>query len=162
GKTTTLYSAMLEIYTPARKIITIEDPVEYKIEGITQIPVRPRRGLTFASGLRSIVRQDPDGIMGGEIRDKENAEIAIRAALTGHLVLSTLHTNDAPGAIARLLDMGIEPFLVASSLQGALGQRLVRRLCPACRRETIPEPALARQFEVQALPEHIWEAAPGG
>ena len=162
GKSTTLYGSLMEIYTPARKIITIEDPVEYKIHGVNQIPVRPKRGLTFATGLRAIVRQDPDIIMVGEIRDKETAEIAIRSALTGHLVLSTLHTNDAPGAITRLLDMGIEPFLVASSLQGALGQRLVRRLCPRCRRPAAPEPGLAARFGVERLPNHIYEAAVGG
>src|SRR5205814_2168466 len=131
--TTTLYGALMEIFTPERKIITIEDPVEYKIEGITQIPVRPRRGLTFATGLRSIVRQDPDVIMVGEIRDRETADIAIRSALTGHLVFSTLHTNDAPGAIARLLDMGVEAFLITSSLVAVLAQRLVRVICAHCK-----------------------------
>jgi general secretion pathway protein E len=124
--------------------------------------VRPKRGLTFATGLRAIVRQDPDIIMVGEIRDRETADIAIRSALTGHLVFSSLHTNDAPGAITRLLDMGVEPFLVASSLQGALGQRLVRRLCRHCRRPVLPDPLLARQFGVSALPENIWEAARDG
>jgi type II secretory ATPase GspE/PulE/Tfp pilus assembly ATPase PilB-like protein len=158
GKTTTLYSALLKIYTPEKKIITIEDPVEYQIHGINQIPVRPKRGLTFVSGLRSIVRQDPDIIMVGEIRDRETADIAIRSALTGHLVFSTLHTNDAPGAVTRLLDMGVEPFLIASSIQGVLGQRLVRRLCRTCRAPVRPEPALREQFEVESLPERIYEA----
>ena len=133
GKTTTLYAALNSIYTPSVKIITIEDPVEYQLNGIIQIPVNPRRGLTFARGLRHILRQDPDIVMVGEIRDKETADIAIRAALTGHLVFSTLHTNDAAGAITRLIDMGIEPFLLASSIEGVLAQRLVRRVCPYCR-----------------------------
>ena len=133
GKTTTLYAALNSIYSPSVKIITIEDPVEYQLNGIIQMPVNPRRGLTFARGLRHILRQDPDIVMVGEIRDKETADIAIRAALTGHLVFSTLHTNDAAGAITRLIDMGIEPFLLASSIEGVLAQRLVRRVCPYCR-----------------------------
>ncbi len=157
GKTTTLYSGLLRIFTPEKKIITIEDPVEYQIHGVNQIPVRPKRGLTFASGLRSILRQDPDIIMVGEIRDRETADIAIRSALTGHLVFSTIHTNDAPGAVTRLLDMGVEPFLIASSLQGALGQRLVRRLCRVCRRAVKADPAWLTQFEVDNLPEHVYE-----
>jgi len=132
GKSTTLYSVLSRINTTDRKIITIEDPVEYQTENIQQIQVNPKIGLDFASGLRHIVRQDPDVIMVGEIRDRETAEIAIHAALTGHLVFSTLHTNDAPGAISRLLDMGIENFLVSSSLAGVLSQRLVRRLCKNC------------------------------
>jgi type II secretory ATPase GspE/PulE/Tfp pilus assembly ATPase PilB-like protein len=160
GKTTTLYSVLREIFTPEKKIITIEDPVEYQMTGVNQIPVRPKRGLTFASGLRSILRQDPDIIMVGEIRDQETADIAIRAALTGHLVFSTLHTNDAPGAITRLLDMGIEPFLVASSIQGVLGQRLVRKLCAKCRRAVAPDPSISVHFGVTALPDAIYE--PGG
>jgi type II secretory ATPase GspE/PulE/Tfp pilus assembly ATPase PilB-like protein len=135
GKTTTIYSILTGIYTTEKKILTIEDPVEYELPGVGQIPVRPARGFTFATGLRSILRQDPDVIMVGEIRDSETAEIAIRAALTGHLVFSTLHTNDAAGAITRLLDMGIEAFLISSSLEGVLAQRLVRRVCAACRRE---------------------------
>jgi type II secretory ATPase GspE/PulE/Tfp pilus assembly ATPase PilB-like protein len=133
GKTTSLYAGLSEIYSPERKIITIEDPVEYQLHGITQIQVHPQIGLTFAGGLRHIVRQDPDVIMVGEIRDAETADIAIHAALTGHLVLSTLHTNDAAGAVSRLLDMGAEPFLVASSLIGSIAQRLVRVICPRCR-----------------------------
>ncbi len=140
GKTTTLYAALNKIYTPAKKIITIEDPVEYQLDGINQIPVNPKRGLGFANGLRAIVRQDPDIIMVGEIRDRETADIAIRSALTGHLVFSTLHTNDAPGAVTRLVDMGIEPFLLASSLEGVLAQRLVRTICPHCRQPHHPEP----------------------
>ena len=162
GKSTTLYASLMQIYSPRKKIITIEDPVEYKIQGINQIPVRPKRGLTFATGLRAIVRQDPDVIMVGEIRDRETADIAIRSALTGHLVFSTLHTNDAPGAITRLLDMGVEPFLVASSLQGAMGQRLVRRLCPHCRVRVRPDTTLRDKFAVDELPEFIWNAREKG
>ncbi|MDD5727525.1 MAG: ATPase, T2SS/T4P/T4SS family [Victivallales bacterium] len=133
GKTTTLYSVMRQLNNNSRKIITIEDPVEYQLQGLSQMQVNPRIGLTFASGLRHIVRQDPDVILVGEIRDRETAEIAINAALTGHLVLSTLHTNDAAGAVTRLLDMGVESFLVASALFGVLSQRLVRVVCPECR-----------------------------
>ena len=132
GKTTTLYCVMKILNAEDTKIITLEDPVEYQMPGLTQIQVRAQIGLTFASGLRSIVRQDPDIILVGEIRDRETAEIAIHAALTGHLVLSTLHTNDAPGAISRLLDMGVEGFLISSALLGVLSQRLVRRICPEC------------------------------
>ncbi len=133
GKTTTLYSAISRIDSVKRKIITIEDPVEYQFERLSQIPVNPQIGLTFAAGLRHIVRQDPDVILVGEIRDKETADIAINAALTGHLVLSTLHTNDAAGAITRLLDLGVENFLVSSALFGVLSQRLVRIICPDCK-----------------------------
>jgi general secretion pathway protein E len=133
GKTTTLYGSLNNINSPDKKIITIEDPVEYQLNGVNQIHVKPQIGLTFASGLRSIVRQDPDVIMVGEIRDAETAEIAIQAALTGHLVFSTLHTNDAAGAVSRLLEMGVEDYLLASSLLGVLAQRLVRRICPDCR-----------------------------
>ena len=136
GKTTTLYSVLSGIYTPEKKILTIEDPVEYELSGVAQTPVRPSRGFTFATGLRSILRQDPDVVMVGEIRDGETAEIAIRAALTGHQVFSTLHTNDAAGAITRLLDMGVEAFLISSSLVGVLAQRLVRRLCSKCKTES--------------------------
>ena len=132
GKTTTLYSLLQSIYTPELKIITIEDPVEYELPGIAQIPVRASRNFTFATGLRAILRQDPDVVMVGEIRDNETAEIAVQAALTGHLVLSTVHTNDAVGAVTRLRDMGIEPFLLASCLRAVIAQRLVRRLCAAC------------------------------
>ena len=141
GKTTTLYAALDKINRVDLKIITVEDPVEYQLKGVNQIPVRPKIGLSFASGLRHIVRQDPDVIMVGEIRDLETAEIAIQAALTGHLVFSTLHTNDAPGAVTRLQDMGCEPYLVASVLNGVLAQRLVRRICPACRAPDHPDPA---------------------
>jgi general secretion pathway protein E len=133
GKTTTLYGALDKINSPEKKIITIEDPVEYQLFGVNQIHVKPQIGLTFANGLRSIVRQDPDVIMVGEIRDAETAEIAIQAALTGHLVFSTLHTNDAAGAVSRLLEMGVEDYLLASSLLGVLAQRLVRQVCKKCR-----------------------------
>ena len=133
GKTTTLYGALDKINSPEKKIITIEDPVEYQLKGVNQIPVKPKIGLSFANGLRHIVRQDPDVIMVGEIRDLETAEIAIHAALTGHLVFSTLHTNDAPGAITRLQDMGVESYLVTSVLEGILAQRLVRRICGHCK-----------------------------
>lgn len=140
GKTTTLYAALSKLYDPRKKIITIEDPVEYELTGINQIPVNPKRGLTFATGLRHILRQDPDVIFVGEIRDGETADIAIRSALTGHLIFSTLHTNDATSSIGRLIDMGAEPYLVASVLEGALAQRLGRRICPNCAaREPIPE-----------------------
>ncbi|MGE3953587.1 MAG: GspE/PulE family protein [Parachlamydiales bacterium] len=133
GKTTTLYSALSELQSDRINIMTVEDPVEYRLPGVAQIGVRPKIGLTFASGLRHILRQDPDVIMVGEIRDRETAEIAIQASLTGHFVLSTLHTNDAPSAITRLVDMGIESYLISSSIVGVLAQRLVRTLCPHCR-----------------------------
>jgi general secretion pathway protein E len=146
GKTTTLYAALDKINSPDRKILTVEDPVEYQLKGVNQIPVKSKIGLTFATGLRHIVRQDPDVILVGEIRDLETAEIAIQAALTGHLVFSTLHTNDAPGAITRLQDMGVESFLLSSVLEGVLAQRLVRRICRACREPETPSPA-----DLQAL-----------
>ncbi|MBP2653919.1 MAG: epsE [Firmicutes bacterium] len=139
GKTTTLYSTLVEINSPAKNIITIEDPVEYMLAGVNQILVNPKAGLTFANGLRSILRQDPNIVMVGEIRDGETADIAVRAALTGHLVLSTLHTNDAAGAISRLIDMGAEPFLVASSILGVVAQRLVRIICPNCKESYLLE-----------------------
>lgn len=139
GKTTTLYGALDKINSPALKIITIEDPVEYELRGINQIQVNPKIGLSFASGLRHIVRQDPDVILVGEIRDMETAEIAVQSALTGHLVFSTLHTNDAPGAITRLLDMGVENYLVASCVEGILAQRLVRKICDSCKEPVEPE-----------------------
>lgn len=138
GKTTTLYSALWEIFNEEINIMTIEDPVEYKLKGIAQIAVHPKIGLTFAQGLRHILRQDPDVVMIGEIRDSETAEIAIQAALTGHLVLSTLHTNDAPAAMPRLIDMGIEPYLLSSTVVGVVAQRLVRRVCPNCRERYTP------------------------
>jgi general secretion pathway protein E len=146
GKTTTLYAALSRINTSDKNIITIEDPIEYQLRGIGQMQVNPRIDLTFAAGLRSILRQDPDVIMVGEIRDAETAEIAIQAALTGHLVFSTLHTNDSFGAVSRLLDMGIEPFLVSSSLLGVMAQRLVRRVCPMCRQAYAPEEREIREL----------------
>lgn len=146
GKTTTLYGALNKINLPDKKIVTIEDPVEYQINGINQIHVNPQIGLTFAAGLRSIVRQDPDVIMVGEMRDLETAEIGIRAALTGHLVFSTLHTNDAPSAVARLVDMGAQDYLLASSILGILAQRLVRVICPHCKVEQEVQPELLQEI----------------
>ena len=147
GKTTTLYGALQNINTPDKKIITIEDPVEYQIRGINQIHVKPQIGLDFASGLRSIVRQDPDVIMVGEIRDAQTADVAIQAALTGHLVFSTVHTNDAAGAITRLLDMGIENYLISSALLGILAQRLVRVICKSCIEPIEVAPALIAEID---------------
>ena len=138
GKTTTLYSSLLEIRSPENKIITTEDPVEYQLDGINQIQVHSKIGLTFAASLRSILRHDPDVVLVGEIRDQETAENAIQASLTGHLVFSTLHTNDAAGAFTRIVDMGIEPFLVSSTVEGIMAQRLLRRLCPACKEAFTP------------------------
>ncbi|MDD2764645.1 MAG: GspE/PulE family protein [Opitutaceae bacterium] len=142
GKTTTLYSCLRIINRPERKILTAEDPVEYEIEGVMQLPVNPLIGLTFATALRSFLRQDPDVLMVGEIRDLETARIAIQAALTGHLVLSTLHTNDAAGAVTRLIDMGVEPYLIGATLEAVLAQRLVRCICPDCREPDAPPAAL--------------------
>jgi type II secretory ATPase GspE/PulE/Tfp pilus assembly ATPase PilB-like protein len=139
GKTTTLYASLDKINQPDRKMITIEEPVEYLLKGINQIQVMPKIGLTFANGLRSIVRQDPDIIMVGEIRDLETAGISVHASLTGHLLFSTLHTNDAPSAITRLIDMGVENYLVSSTLIGVMAQRLVRRICSECR-DSYPAP----------------------
>ncbi len=136
GKTTTLYACLAQINDIERKIVTIEDPIEYHLHGINQIQVAPRAGLTFARGLRSVLRHDPDVLLVGEIRDRETAELAVQASLTGHLVFSTLHTNDAPGAAVRLIDMGVEPYLVASSVEVVMAQRLVRTVCPQCREET--------------------------
>jgi len=148
GKTTTLYACLNKINSPELNILTVEDPVEYELRGISQMPVQPKIGLTFAAGLRSFLRQDPDVIMVGEIRDHETAEIAIHASLTGHLVFSTLHTNDAAGAIARLVEMDVQPFLIASSLLAVLAQRLVRRLCPECRQPYIPSDQDLRSLEL--------------
>lgn len=141
GKSTTLYASLNRIVTDEVKAITVEDPVEYHVKGVNQIQVNHQVGLDFAAGLRSILRHDPDIVMIGEIRDKETAEAAIQASLTGHLVFSTLHTNDAAGAITRLLDMGVEPFLVSSSVEGIMAQRLVRRICPSCALDITPDPA---------------------
>lgn len=140
GKSTTLYSSLMTINNVAKNIITVEDPVEYRINGVNQVSINNKAGLTFANALRTILRQDPNVIMVGEIRDKETAEIAINAALTGHLVLSTLHTNDAAGAVTRLIDMGVEPFLIVSALRGVIAQRLVRRICPECKKAYTPGP----------------------
>jgi type IV pilus assembly protein PilB len=146
GKSTTLYAALIELNTPDKNVITIEDPVEYELDGVTQVQVSTKAGLTFANGLRSMVRADPDVIMVGEIRDRETAQIAVEAALTGHLVLSTLHTNDAPTAITRLTEMGIEPFLVASAIDCVVAQRLVRTLCAHCKRRAILPAATLREY----------------
>ena len=146
GKSTTLYTALSRLNTQERKIITVEDPVEYQLPGINQIQVKPQIGMTFAGALRSIVRQDPDIIMVGEMRDLETARIAVQSALTGHLVLSTLHTNDAAGGITRLLDMGVDDYLLTSTINGILAQRLVRRLCPVCRERYQPLPELGLKF----------------
>ncbi len=149
GKTTTLYAALNEIKSPHKNISTVEDPVEYKLEGINQVQIKPSIGLTFANTLRSFLRQDPDIIMVGEVRDLETAQICIRSSLTGHLVLSTLHTNDAPGAISRLIDIGIEPYLISSSLILVGAQRLVRRLCPECKEAYETTPKLTADFNIK-------------
>jgi type IV pilus assembly protein PilB len=151
GKTTTLYSALREVNTEDVKILTAEDPVEYEVEGIMQVPINHQVGLTFAAALRSFLRQDPDTIMVGEIRDLETAQIAVQASLTGHVVLSTLHTNDAPGAVTRLIDMGLEPFLISASLEGVLAQRLLRRVCKSCRTAYEPDKEVINMLEVDAL-----------
>jgi general secretion pathway protein E len=146
GKSTTLYSALLELDTREKNAVTLEDPIEYQLEGISQTQINLKKGMTFAGGLRSVLRQDPDIIMVGEIRDSETAMMAVQAALTGHLVFSTLHTNDAASAVTRMMDLGIEPYLLASSLVSVLAQRLVRRLCLECRAPTefLPEVGIKR------------------
>lgn len=159
GKTTTLYSALSKINSSNRNIITIEDPVEYQIKGLGQMHVNPKIGLSFAAGLRSILRQDPDVIMIGEIRDKETAEIAIQASLTGHLVLSTLHTTDTATAVTRLIDMGIEPYLVASSVSAVIAQKLVRVLCNDCKFEYAPAPDELKIFHRITAPQKLWRAS---
>ncbi len=159
GKTTTLYAALRLLNDGSRNILTVEDPVEYAVDGVGQMQVNPKVGLSFATGLRAILRQDPDTVMVGEIRDGETAEIAIQAALTGHLVLSSVHTNDAPGAITRLRDMGIEPFLLASTLRLVIAQRLVRRLCPEC---SVPAPADAAVAALIGVPENSPIRTAGG
>ena len=161
GKTTTLYTALSKIDADAHKIITVEEPVEYQLPGINQIQVHQQIGLTFANALRSILRQDPDIIMIGEMRDGETAQIAVQSALTGHLVLSTLHTNTAAGAIVRLQDMGIEPYLITSSVNGVLSQRLVRRLCDQCKQAYVPEPSLLASSGLQRMglhPAHLYKS----
>jgi type II secretory ATPase GspE/PulE/Tfp pilus assembly ATPase PilB-like protein len=140
GKSTTLYACLNDVNTPEVNIVTVEDPIEYDITGVNQVQINPKAGITFAAGLRSILRQDPDIVMVGEIRDKETASIAFQASQTGHLVLTTLHTNDAPSAVTRLVDMGLEPYIISAGLSCVLGQRLVRKLCPKCR---IPDPKTA-------------------
>ena len=149
GKTTTLYSFLRELNKPTVNIITVEDPVEYSMEGVNQIQVNPKADLTFATSLRSILRQDPDIIMVGEIRDEETAQIAIRAAITGHLVLSTLHTNDAPGAVTRLIDMGIPSYLVSDAMVAVISQRLIKRLCPHCKKPVLPTPEQRRSLNIK-------------
>jgi type IV pilus assembly protein PilB len=163
GKSTTLYSAVRETLNPEDNVVTVEDPVEYQLEGVNQVQVQPKRGLTFASALRSILRQDPDTILIGEIRDQETIEIAVKAALTGHLVLSTLHTNDAPSTITLMVDMGVDPFMVASSTLLVSAQRLCRKLCNACREPMEPPPAerlqaLGMAEEDLAVPQTFFQA----
>jgi type IV pilus assembly protein PilB len=148
GKTTTLYSALQLLNTPERNIVTIEDPVEYCLQGINQIQVNREAGLSFSEALRSVLRQDPDVVLVGEIRDPETAELAVSAALTGHLVLSTLHTNDAPGAVSRLINLGVQPFMVASALLGCVAQRLMRTCCPKCKTSYTPEPEELEEMSV--------------
>ena len=162
GKTTTLYTILDMIRSPQRNIITIEDPVEYRIAGISQIQVNDKVGMTFASGMRSLLRQDPDVLMVGEIRDPETADIAIHAALTGHLVLSTLHTNDAPTAATRLLDLGIPPYLLSSSILGAMAQRLVRNLCPHCKERYTPDSRELSRLGMDRLPDNAQCCRPKG
>jgi type IV pilus assembly protein PilB len=157
GKTTTLYGALQRLHTPDKNIITIEDPVEYQLEGIKQMQINPKAGVTFATGLRSMMRADPDVIMVGEVRDKETAQIAVEAALTGHLVLSTLHTNDAPTAIARLIEMGVEPFLVASAVDCVVAQRLARTLCEHCKTPVSVEGKIVREHGFD-VPDDVVEA----
>ena len=155
GKTTTLYASLIELNTPDRKLLTVEDPIEYQLDGVNQVQIKPQIGLTFAHVLRSILRHDPDIIMIGEIRDLETAQIAIQAALTGHLVLSTLHTNNAASTLTRLLDMGVEDYLLTSTLNGIVAQRLVRRLCEHCREPYTPLPELLAQLGL-AGPQQFW------
>jgi general secretion pathway protein E len=152
GKTTTLYTGLLALNSVARKVVTIEDPIEYQLHGITQIQVKPQIGLDFASLLRSILRQNPDVIMVGEIRDLETAQVAVQAALTGHLVLSTLHTNSAAASISRLRNMGLEDYLLNAVLRGIVAQRLVRRLCMECRRPEVAAPEVVERFGLEGRP----------
>jgi general secretion pathway protein E len=160
GKTTTLYASLSVMNTADRKILTIEDPIEYRLAGINQTQVNPQIGLTFAAALRSFLRQDPDVMMVGEVRDLETAQVAVQAALTGHTILSTLHTNSAAAAVTRLLDMGVEPFLITSTLNAVLAQRLVRRLCPDCREAFVPTPETFAALGVEGFAcEHLWRPA---
>ena len=151
GKTTTLYAAMGLRRATAEKIVTVEDPVEYHLGGVTQVPINTKAGMTFGSALRSILRQDPDVLMVGEMRDRETAQIAVQASMTGHLVFSTLHTNDAASAVARLVDLGIEPYMIAAALEGVLAQRLVRRVCPDCRERYRPDPQLVALLALEPV-----------
>jgi general secretion pathway protein E len=155
GKTTTLYSALNYLNSIDKNIITIEDPIEYRLKMIRQSQVNPKAGMTFASGLRAILRQDPDIIMVGEIRDSETANIALQAALTGHLVLSTLHTNDAVGALSRMQEMGVEPFLLATAAVGVIAQRLVRKICPKCKEQYVPSQNILRRLGIKNTKEKV-------
>jgi general secretion pathway protein E len=159
GKTTTLYAALARLNAKVLNIMTVEDPIEYDLDGVSQTQVNPRIDMNFARALRAILRQDPDVVMIGEIRDLETAQIAVQASLTGHLVLATLHTNDAAGAVTRLVDMGVEPFLLASSLLGVLAQRLVRRLCPECRRPYTPDATELALLSQSAVPRELYAAS---
>jgi general secretion pathway protein E len=160
GKTTTLYAAVEMIRTGREKILTVEDPVEYELAGVPQVPVNEKVGMTFAGALRALLRQDPDIILVGEIRDAETAQIATQASLTGHLVLSTLHTNDAPTALTRLLDLDVAAYLVASTVDAVLAQRLVRVICPHCKTETRPDKAAARRLDIEGLGlTRVWKGA---
>ncbi len=161
GKTTTLYAALSRVDSRERNVITLEDPIEYHLAGITQLPVSEKKGMTFASGLRSILRQDPDVIMVGEVRDVETARMAVRASQTGHLVLSTVHTNDSAGAVARLLDLGVEPFLLSSSLTAVLAQRLVRRVCDACSQPYEPTPEELSALGLEGVSASGWRRGAG-
>ena len=161
GKTTTLYSALDLLRSPELNIVTIEDPVEYQLDLINQIHVHEAIGMSFARALRSILRQDPDVIMVGEIRDEETARVAVQAALTGHLVLATLHTNDAPGAVARLLDMNVEPYLVSSALNGVVAQRLARTICSACATKYYPDPETLRDAGLEARAGQVFRKGSG-
>ena len=162
GKTTTLYAALADLNDRGRKLLTVEDPIEYRLPGVVQTQVNPGIGFTFSGALRSFLRQDPDVMMVGEIRDAETAQIAVQAALTGHVILSTLHTNTAAGAVGRLLDMGVEPFLLGSVLNGVLAQRLVRRLCETCREPSALDTDTARSLAEQqniAAPQQLYRGA---
>jgi general secretion pathway protein E len=161
GKTTTLYTSLIRLNSPERKILTVEDPVEYQLDGVLQIQVKPEIDLTFARALRSFLRQDPDILMIGEIRDLETAQIGVQAALTGHLVLSTLHTNDAAGAIARLMDMGVPDYLLTSTINGVAAQRLVRKLCPDCREASEPDAELLARLDAGDNPPRVLYHAKG-
>ena len=160
GKTTTLYSSLRALDKQKLNISTVEDPIEYHLDGITQTQTHDKIGMSFASALRALLRQDPDVILVGEIRDHETAHIAVQASLTGHLVLSTLHTNDAPGSITRLINIGLEPFLVGAAVNAVLAQRLVRRVCQKCKQETTPSDEMAEFLEMNGMPgDTLWEGA---